>query len=317
MNKLYFLLTAGVALVLAGCKKTSYTRVDPGQLVTPRFAVSEGTTPYTGSLEVYPCRPGTAIFYGNYYNDKLYPVNALYTISQGDIYNPLRPVTLPVGDYSLIYWGVSKAQEPTYTKGAILEPSLTMNVDLARQNYSLRKYPHVADTAYYPVYDFVFANQIVDIGAQSIAVSLKRMVAGLSVILQTEDGSKLDSEIASINVLIGNIAEDLNFDTGEPENQTKTVRFPITVADDSLTAANPVTLVFPSAPNPPLTIVLTLKNGTERTFRTRLTNTLTANTKLTVKVDMGEIFSSETEAGGFRVSQWEERSETVNAGAGS
>lgn len=317
MNRLYFLLLAGAALLLAGCKKTSYTRIDPGQLVTPRFAVSEGTIPFTGALEMYPCEPGTAIYYGNYIGDKLSAFNALYTISEGSVYNALRPVLLPVGDYSLIYWGVSKAQEPSYTKGAILEPGLTLNGNLAHQSYSLRKYPNVKDTTYYPVYDFVFANQTVDIGAQSIAVSLKRMVAGLSVILQKEDGSKLDSEIASINVLVGNIAADLNFDTGKPEDQTKTVRFPVTIAADSLTASNPVVLVFPSAPNPPLTIVLTLKNGTERTFRTQLDNTLTANTKLTVKVYMDKIFSSETEAGGFRVSQWEEKSETVTAGAGS
>lgn len=317
MNRLYFSLLTGAALLLAGCKKTNYTRIDPDQLVTPRFAVTEETTPYTGSLEVYPCQPGTAIYYGNYYNDKLYAANALYTISQGEIQNPLRPVILPVGKYSLIYWGVSKAQEPTYTNGGVREPSLTLNGDLNQQGYSLNKYPAATDTTYYPAYDFVFANQLVDIGTQSISVSLKRVVSGLTVILQKEDGSKLDAEISSINVLIGNIAQKLNLVTGEPENQTKTVRFPITVADDSLTASNPVVLVFPSAPNPPLTIVLTLKNGTVRTFRTQLDNTLTANTKLTVKVNMGEIFSSETEAGGFRVSQWEERSETVNAGAGS
>lgn len=315
MNRTYIFLLAVAALLSSGCKKTSISRNDPGQLVSPRFAVSEGTMPFTGALEIYPCEPGTTIYYGNYIDDRLTPFNALYTISGGSVHNALRPVLLPVGDYSLIYWGVSQAQEPTYTKGAVLEPSLSLNGNLAHQNYSLRKYP--ADTTYYPVYDFVYARQTVDIGAQSIAVSLKRVVSGLTVILQKEDGSKLDPEIASINVLIGNIAEDLNFDTGEAENQTKTVRFPITVADDSLTAVNPVVLVFPSAPKPPLKIVLTLKNGTERTFRTQLENTLTANTKLTVTVNMGEIFSSETETGGFRVSKWEERSETVHADAGS
>lgn len=315
MNRIYLFPLAVTALLLSGCKKTSITRIDPGQLVTPQFAVSEGTTPFTGALDIYPCEPGTSVYYGNYIGDRLTPFNALYTISGGSVHNALRPVLLPVGDYSLIYWGVSQAQEPTYTKGAVMEPSLSLNGDLARQDYTLRKYP--TDTTYYPVYDFVYANQTVDIGAQSIAVSLKRVVSGLTVILQKEDGSKLDPEIASINILIGNIAEDLNFDTGEPENQTKTVRFPITITDDSLTAANPVALVFPSAPNPPLKIVLTLKNGTERTFRTQLENTLTANTKLTVTVNMGEIFSSETEAGGFRVGKWEERNETVTTGAGS
>lgn len=313
MKTRYLFLLAGAAVLLAGCKKNSYTKIPAADLVTPRLTVNEGLMPFTGALEVFPCEPGSAIYYGNYANGQLSPVNATYTISNGDVYNPLRPVTLPVGDYNLIYWGYSKVQEPVYSDGAVLPPRLTLNTDLAQQDYSLRKYPHVTDTTYYPVYDLVFARQPVDIGAQDIAVTLKRAVAGLAVILKKTDGSKLDSQIASINVLIGSIAEELNFDTGEPENQTKTVRFPITISPDSLTAANPVVLVFPSAPNPRLTIVLTLKDGTDRTFRTQLDNTLTANTKLTATVNMGEIFSSETDAGGFQVDKWEEKSETVTA----
>lgn len=313
MKTLYLSLLAGSIVLLAGCKKNSYIKVDPGQLVTPRLTVSEGLMPFTGALEVYPCVAGSAVYYGNYTNDQLSSFNAVYTISGGDVYNPLRPVTLPVGDYNLIYWGVSQAQEPTYTKGAVQDPKIAINADLAHQDYSLRPYPGINDTTYYPVYDFVFASQPVEIGTQGIAVTLKRVVAGLTVILKKTDGTKLDSQIASINVLVGSIAEDLNFDTGVPENQTKTVRFPITIAADSLTATNPTVLVFPSAPNPKLTIVLTLKDGSERTFRTQLDNALSANTKLTATVNMGEIFSSETEAGGFQVNQWEEKSETVTA----
>lgn len=311
MNKLYIPLLAGAAVMLSGCKKESFTRVDSGQLVTPRLVVNEGTTPFTGALEVYPCRPGTAIYYGNYTNEQLTPFNALYTISNGDVYNALRPLTLPVGDYNMIYWGVAHPQEPTTANKAVQDPRITIDEDLAGQNYTLRKYPQAGDTTYYPVYDFVFANQTVDIGAQNIAVPLRRVVAGVTLTLKKKDNVKFDAQIASINALIGNIAEELNFDTAEPENQTKTVRFPITIAADSLTAANPVALVFPSAPQPPITIVFTLKNGTQRTFRTRLSNTLTANTKLSVTVEIGQIFTSETEAGGFEVSEWEEKSETI------
>lgn len=313
MKTRYLFLLAGSLVLLAGCKKNSYTRVPAADLVTPRLTVNEGLMPFTGALEVFPCEPGSAVYYGNYANGKLSPVNATYTISNGDIYNPLRPITLPVGDYNLIYWGYSKVQEPIYSDGGLLPPQLMLNADLAHQDYSLRKYPHVADTTYYPVYDLVFANQQVDIGAQDIAVTLKRAVAGLTVILKKTDGTKLNSQIASINVLVGSIAGELNFDTGQPQDQTKTVRFPITIAADSLTATNPTVLVFPSAPNPKLTIVLTLKDGSERTFRTQLDNTLSANTKLTATVNMGDIFSSETDAGGFQVDKWEEKSETVTA----
>ena len=314
MNKMIFPLLAGITLLLAGCKKDNEngSGTDPGQVVTPRLVASEEEMPFAGALEVFPCRSGTTVYYGNYYKNQLSFYYALYTISEGNVYSALRPVTLPIGDYNLIYWGVSQTQGPTYTNGAIHEPGITLNGDLAGQSYRLRKYPG-ADTTYHPVYDFVFAKQAVDIGAESIAVPLHRVVAGLTVILQKSDNSELDSEIASINVLIGNISEKLDFVTGEPKNPTKTVRFPITVADNNLTAVNPIALVFPSAPNPPLKIVLTLKDGTIRTFRTQLNNTLAANTKLTVTVNMGEILDSETTAGGFEVNKWEEKSETVNA----
>lgn len=314
MNRIIFPLLAGTVLLLAGCKKDngSGSGTDPDQLITPRLVAAEHETPFTGALEVFPCKHGTTIYFGNYFNDRLSFFNALYTIFEGNVYSTPRPITLPIGEYNLIYWGVSQLQEPTYISGAIHSPGIGLNNDLSRENYSLREYPG-ADTTYYPVYDFVFAKQEVDIGAESISVSLQRVVAGLTVLLQKDDHTELDPEIASIDVLIGNIAEELDFATGEPQNQTKTVRFPITIDDNNMSAVNPIALVFPSAPNPPLTIVLKLKDGTIRTFRTVLNNELKANTKLTVTVNMGEILDSETTAGGFEVNKWEEKSETVNA----
>lgn len=83
--------------------------------------------------------------------------------------------------------------------------------------------------------------------------------------------------------------------------------------DDSLTAMNATALIFPSSPNPPVKIVITLQNGQEHTFTSILNNTLTANTKLTLTIDMGQIFSTETSGGGFQVTRWQEKSETVTA----
>lgn len=152
-----------------------------------------------------------------------------------------------------------------------------------------------------------------NIGAESIAGPLHWIVASLTVILQKSDNSELDSEIASIDVRIGNISEMLDFVTGEPKNPTQTVRLPITVADKNPDAVNPIAPVFPSTPNPPLKIVLTLKDGTIRTFRTVPNNELKANTKLTVTINMDEILDSETTAGGFEVNKREEKSETMKA----
>lgn len=320
MNQFTFSWLLVALVLLNSCKKESAgTTPDPGTLVTPRIAALEETTSFSGALEIYPCKAGTTIFYGNYYNSKLTVFDAMYTISSGSVYSALRPMTLPVGEYNLVYWGVSQAQQgESFAAGAVRDPSISLNQDLAAQSYTLRKYSDNDDTTYYPVYDFVFATQPVDIGSQDISVSLHRVVAGLTVVLQKDDNTQLDAEIASINVLVGSVSNGLNFATGEATGQPwRTVRFPLTVSDDNMTATNPVVLLFPTAANPPLTVVLTLKDGTTRTYRSTLANTLSANTKLTVTINIGTIFDSETEAGGFQVNQWNEKTETITPTAGA
>ena len=114
MNKLTFpllLSLAGVAL-LSGCKKESNgSTPEPGTLVTPRIAALEETLSFSGALEIYPCKAGTTLYYGNYYNSQLSFVDAMYTIANGDVSTALRPMTLPIGEYNMIYWGVSQAQQ--------------------------------------------------------------------------------------------------------------------------------------------------------------------------------------------------------------
>lgn len=304
---------AGVAL-LSGCKKESNgSTPEPGTLVTPRIAALEETFSFSGALEIYPCKAGTTLYYGNYYNSQLSFVDAMYTIANGDVSSALRPMTLPIGEYNMIYWGVSQAQQgESYAAGAVRDPSISLNQDLSTQSYTLRKYSGNDDTTYYPVYDFVFATQPVDVGSQDIAVTLHRVVAGLSVVLQKDDNTQLDSEIASINAMVGGVSNGLNFATGEATGQPwRTVRFPLSLSDDNMTASNPVVLLFPTTENPPLKVVLTLKDGTTRTYRSTLANTLSSNTKLTVTINIGTIFDSETEAGGFEVNQWDEKTETI------
>lgn len=319
MNKLTLpLLCLGVFL-LSGCKKESNgSQPEPGTLITPRIAAQEETTSFSGALEIYPCKSGTTLYYGNYYNSQLSIVDAMYTIANGSVSTVLRPMTLPIGEYNLIYWGVSQAQQgESFAAGAVRDPSISINQDLSTQSYTLRKYSG-SDTTYYPVYDFVFATQPVDIGAQDIAVSLHRVVAGLTVVLQKDDNTQLDAEIASISAMVGGVSNGLNFATGEPTGQPwRTVRFPLSLAEDNMTAANPVVLLFPTTDNPPLTVVLTLRDGTTRTYRSTLANTLSANTKLTVTINIGTIFDAETDAGGFEVNQWDEKTETITPTAES
>ena len=195
---------------------------------------------------------------------------------------------------------------------AVNHPPIRLNADLSKLNYTLRA---LTDSTYHPVFNYVFTVKKVDIGSENINVALHRVVAGLKVILQNEDQSKLSSSIAGINIYVGSIAESLNFTTAEAVNMTKTVEFPLTVAPDSLTATNfqPVT-VFPSAANPPILIVLNLKDGTRRTYKTTLSHTLVANSMLNITVNIGDIFSSETSGGGFQVTKWNEEHEVVDTG---
>ena len=68
MNRIIFPLLAGTVLLLAGCKKDNEngSGTAPGQLITPRLVASEEEMPFTGALEVFPCRSGTTVYYGNY-----------------------------------------------------------------------------------------------------------------------------------------------------------------------------------------------------------------------------------------------------------
>lgn len=56
-------------------------------LITPkiRARVTDplNQNPFTGILEVYPCKDETSIYYGNYINGKLTVFNGYYVISEG------------------------------------------------------------------------------------------------------------------------------------------------------------------------------------------------------------------------------------------
>ena len=68
----------------------------------------------------------------------------------------------------------------------------------------------------------------------------------------------MNPSIASVRILIGNIASRLDYYTAEPSDFTKTIEFPLSMSADSLSmSANSTVMVFPSADNPPLTILLT------------------------------------------------------------
>lgn len=106
------------------------------------------------------------------------------------------------------------------------------------------------------------------------------------------------------------IAEKINLYTAEPENKTKTVKFDLVRSVDNTEMSNAMVMVFPSAPNPLLTLLITLKDGSVHTLSKNLESTLVANTRLTVNIVIGDIFAGGS-SGNFTIDNWNESSETI------
>lgn len=312
MKKIFYLFS--VLILLAGCSNDDDCFNEIGNrsnnLLSPKLFVTELNTnsPYTGILDIFPCVLGTSTYYGNYVNDELSALNPIYTISAGSIQNYLRPLYLPVGNYTLLYWGVpSPGIDGTYETPASREPSITLNGDMSMQYYSLRQYP--SDTICYPIYDYVFAVKQVDLGNGDISVALQRKTVGINVTLKNEDGSPLATSIDSIRVYVGNLAEKVNVYSGNYENYTKTVMFPLTISETQ--ATNKTAMVLPSDVPPYFRVEIDLKNGETKKFETHLSSVLTSGTKLSIIMVSNIIFSQTTEGSGFEVSDWSETEETI------
>lgn len=282
-------------------------------LITPdisvRLAEPLSVHPFTGILEIYPCGDESSVYYGNYFNGKLTPFYGYYTIVNGDIsgqYN--RELHLPVGDYNMVYWGTPKYDEPIHNSPQIVSPGLTEGADLSKLYFSLRS---IGNGLYSPVYDLVHAIKPAHIGTDVLQASLSRVSSGLKIIIKQSDGSAFIPEIASVKVNIGNIAEKINFYTGVAENMTKTVQFDLSRSEDGLSYGNITVMLFPSAANPPLELIITLQDGTEYKLNKNLNATLSPNTRLTLNINVGKILV-DGNPGDFDYDDWNEESETID-----
>lgn len=324
MNKIVF-STLLMAVFLGSCSKDDDCHcVNNDDLISPELAemsVSTGTstTAFTGVLMVYPCMADSSIYYGNYtIKGDLWPINATYTIKDGSVYKATVPVRLPLGDYNFLYWGLSKNSQTdsVYGDAAIKEPGLRLGADLS-DLYMTMYEDNYKDTTYMPVYDYLHAVSPIKIGTDKMQATMKHATAGLKITLTNKDGDKMDASIASARILIGNIASRLDYYTAEASDFTKTVAFPLTMSADSMSmSANSTVMVFPSSDNPPLTILLTLKNGLVKHFRKPLDNALIAGNRLTLNITLGELYSEETSSDGFEVENWTESTETIDFPAG-
>lgn len=230
------------------------------ELVTPKVTaiVSDQTSesPMTGILEAYPCESGKSIYYGNFVDGELTPFNGYYRIFEGHTYGEYnRVLNLPKGQYNIVYWGTPKYEEPIYSTPAIVEPGVTLGADVSQLYFALR--PN-NDGTYMPVFDMVHAVKETDT-SDDFQASLKRVVAGLKVIVKKEDNGLFGSEIAKMQIFIHDIAEKINFYTAEPENMSKTVKFDLVASADGTSMSNATVMLFPSAATPQLELMITTR----------------------------------------------------------
>lgn len=315
MRKL--MLFAAVAALLASCADDNPPIVvDTGALITPKlYATVENTnntqSPLTGILTISPCQPNSAIYYGNYVGGKLTPLYGYYNVKDGDFYQDAynREISLPAGTYNMVYWGTPKYETPIYSAPTVVEPVYVTGSDMSKQTYSMRKV--AADTTYYPVFDLVHAVKQTNIGSENLSAELNRVVAGIKVIVKDKNNGILSSSIDSMYVHITGIATSLNFYTAQPGTATGSVAFPLVRSTDGTQMSNATVMLFPSIGKPVFKMFIRLKNGTVKTFQQTLESPMTANTKLTLTLTLGDIFSEES-SGSFTIDNWEEESQTID-----
>lgn len=309
-------LLALVAALATSCSddETSIPQEDL-QLATPalhmKVSTASGESPFTGVLTVMPCQPESSIYFGNYVNHRLTPFYGYYMVKDGEFYESSsnRELLLPMGDYNMIYWGTPKYEEPIYSNPAVREPSYSIGGDLSQQAFSLLKMSN--DTTYYPVYDLVHAVQNVNIGTDELVASLQRVVAGIKVSVKNQEGSTLSSNIESVVIGITGIARELDFYTGQPQGDACTVAFPLVQSVDGTEMTNGTVMLFPSYGNPEFQMSIKLKNGTVKRFKQTLKSPLVANTKLTLNLTVGDIFTGDV-SGDFTMEDWKEDNENID-----
>ena len=89
---------------------------------------------------------------------------------------------------------------------------------------------------------------------------------------------------------------------------TKTIKFDLKRSEDGTEMSNATVMVFPSSETPPLELLITLKDGSVHKLSRNLNSTLSANTRLTLNIVIGDILSGGS-TGDFTIENWNEVSE--------
>lgn len=297
------MLFAALALFMASCVKDDdcpKAVVDANALITPKlYATVENSSntqsPMTGILTVAPCQPNSAIYFGNYVEGKLTPFDGYYNVKNGDFYQEAinREISLPAGPYNMVYWGTPKYETPIYANPAVRDPVYVIGQDMSRQTFSMFRMSK--DTTYYPVFDMVYAVKATNIGTENLSAALKRTVAGLKVIVKDRDNGihqrKYRQHVCTRHRHLHR-TEFLHLRSPVPT--TGTVAFPLIRSTDGTQMSNATVMLFPYIGKPVFKLFILLKNGTLKSFQQSLETPMTANTKLTLTLTLGDIFSEES-----------------------
>lgn len=301
-----YLFLALIVSSIVSCKHEHHH--DIPKLETLKFTATQSDNGFNGALELYPCTENTTNYIGNYHNYNVSTINPSCVIKNGGITNWGYQLFLPLDTYNIIYWGISNA--PVYSPARAKVPGLRLGDDLATRYWSLVL--NKDKITYMPVWDQVMAAQNVKIGASGTNIELSRKVAGLNVTLKHSSGSTFDTAITGFEVLVGGIAEKINVATGAPENQTKTVKFNLTIDPTRTVANNQMVMLYPSSESPDITINILLANGQAKSYSTNIKNAFQANIVQHVTILTSDILSSD-ESSTFTVDNWDESSQTIIA----
>lgn len=301
-------------LALAGCKReVDYpSNNNEGDFATISLTATRtaSNAPFVGQVLAYPMTNGTDVFIGNYAGNpvSLTPNPAAYTFNADGTFTASPKLLMPIGRYSVLYWGVPAYSDTLYAAPAGQAPPITLDNAMSSRQLTLAKAR--ADTAYRPTFDYMYALNSVNFGADTASVHFVRVVGGVKINLTTTDGSPLEAAIKSIAAQIGGVSYALNYYSAAPQGDRVMVQIPLTIAADRKSAANLTALFFPSTANPPFNIVITYTNGVTHIERTNLTNTIEANNRLTLNISITPIRVS-PEIGSFTIDNWVESKESL------
>lgn len=312
-----YLSLFAILLAFSCCDDSHDSDTNQKKFQTPDLdLVTLASSSFNGIVEIYPCDAYTTSYVGNYKGNPptqdILP--ATYVFGKIGLVKAMPPVLLPLGPYTLIYWGVPNSSFPTYTTPASAGPVLSLDKEMKNVLISMR--PINQDKSVFrPIYDYAWGRQDIQIGQEALDVNMVRVTGGVIVNMVNNDGTALDAAIRTISVEVDNVAKSVNFYTGVPLDYTATVRFPLVISSDRLTAKNDAAMVLPSEASTPVNLLftITLVDGTIKTYSKQLTKSIDAGNILTINIKLGTLVTTPP-VGNITVEDWTESSEDISIG---